>query len=260
LGRAGVLLVVGCGFIGLEVAAAASRRGWKVSIAESSPTPLQRVLPGDVASACVAGYTAADIAIRTRTTVTSLLGNPAVRAAKLSNGDVIEVDAVVLGLGALPNIEWLDGSGLEIEGGIRCGSDGHTNRPGVWAAGDVAAWRNGTTRKTMRVEQWQAAREQGYTVADAMLGDRVSWDSPPYFWSDLLTTKLQFSGHFEAGMRTHSVRSGRKLVAVIGDRQVAAVATLGSPRWHAFGQRHVASRAPFDEVCRWADECGDEAA
>jgi NADPH-dependent 2,4-dienoyl-CoA reductase/sulfur reductase-like enzyme len=260
LNNVGSLIVVGCGFVGLEVAAAASRRGWRVTVVESAAAPLQRVLPAELAVACVAGYLEAGVNIRTGATVTELVGTLTVRAARLSSGELLEADLVVVGVGAVPNTEWLAGAGLDVGDGVRCGADGRTNRPGIWAAGDVAAWHNTLTGTSGRVEQWQAARDHGARVADAILGDQARWDTPPYFWSDLLDAKLQFSGCFTSGMRTHTARSGRKLVAVVGERELCGVVTLGSPKWQGLGQRHLLARTNFDEACSWADQCVARAA
>jgi 3-phenylpropionate/trans-cinnamate dioxygenase ferredoxin reductase component len=250
----GRLVVVGGGFIGLEVAGAAVARGWRVTVVEAAQAPLCRVLPAEVAELCVRPLREAAVHFRCGRSVERVQVSDRVTGVDLGDGATIPADAVVVGAGALPNVEWLRGSGVDVDAAVVCDELGRTSRPGIWALGDVARWPNAVTGRDDRVEQWQAARDQGRVVADALLGEERPWKTAPYFWSDLLADKVQFVGWAGQDHRNHVVTFGRRAVCVMGDDRLRAVLTVSSPRHLAAGRRMLIAGESFEAACRWADE------
>jgi NADPH-dependent 2,4-dienoyl-CoA reductase/sulfur reductase-like enzyme len=248
------LVVVGAGFIGLEVASSAVERGVAVTVIERETMPLTRVLGQH------AGYLARDLQVsngvdlRCGVGVAEVLTRPGpdgvdvVRALELTDGSTVPADVVVLGAGAVPNVEWLGGSGIDVADGVVCDERGRASLDGVWAVGDVARWPNTVTGLHVRVEQWQSALDQAAIVAHniAKADDPRTWDSVPYFWSDQFGRKIQFCGHPGGGSRVLSTPAG-PVVAFGSEDLLTGVLTLGQPRVLARARRLVAARRP------WAD-------
>jgi 3-phenylpropionate/trans-cinnamate dioxygenase ferredoxin reductase subunit len=202
------VLVVGAGFIGLEVAAACRKLGLEVTIAEADPLPLTRNLGPIVGEAIARMHRGHGVDLRCGVTVNALEGQGRVERAHLSDGTTLEVQLVVVGIGVIPNVAWLAGSGVQLGNGVECDAQCATNVPGVFAAGDVASAPNSLFEETLRVEHWSNAIDQAQLVAAGILGGGPpAVPSLPYFWSDQYDVKLQFAGR---------VRPDDKLVMVEG--------------------------------------------
>jgi 3-phenylpropionate/trans-cinnamate dioxygenase ferredoxin reductase subunit len=202
------VLVVGAGFIGLEVAAACRKLGLEVTIAEADPLPLSRNLGPVVGEAIARMHRGHGVDLRCGVTVSALEGQGRVERARLSDGATLEVQLVVAGIGVIPNVAWLAGSGVRLGNGVECDAQCATNVPGVFAAGDVASAPNVLFDETLRVEHWSNAIDQAQLVAAGLLGQSPqAAPSLPYFWSDQYDVKLQFAGR---------VRPGDELVMVEG--------------------------------------------
>ena len=259
LGPGRRLVVVGGGFVGLEVAATAHALGAAVTVLESEPWPLTRVL-GPTAGALVAALHAERVDLRFGVRVIDLVGDDRVCAVCV-DGRELPADVVVVGIGAIPNTEWLEGSGLRIDDGVRCDDGGRTSAPGVYAVGDVARWRHGRTGSEQRVEQWQTAVEQAAVVAAniaAELGvadaSAESWDAVPYFWSDQYEHKIQFCGRPGELSSDRSVRRG--IVACFADAadgDATGVLAVDNPAALARGRRMVAAGTPWPEMVAWLE-------
>ncbi|MGQ4618953.1 FAD-dependent oxidoreductase [Nocardia sp. R7R-8] len=222
-------VVVGAGFIGSEVASAARKRGLPVVVLEGLPTPLVRAVGPVMGQMCASLHAANGTDLRCGVTVTAVEGNGAVERVRLSDGTTVDADLVVVGIGAQPATGWLAGSGLEVDDGVVCDATLATSAPGVYAAGDVARWRNAAFDRSMRLEHWTSAQEQGALAARNVLdpANAVPYVTVPYFWSDWYGSRIQFVGIPEAEDLEvfGSVREGRFL-ALYGDgsRIVGALA------------------------------------
>ncbi len=224
------VVVVGAGFIGAEVAATARGRNLDVTMIEELPTPLKGVLGEPLGQIVAALHRDNGVDLRTGVGVVSVNGTDRVESVTLTDGSVVEADAVVVGIGVVPNTEWLQGSGLVINDGVVCDATCLAG-PGVTAAGDVARWPNTRFNKVMRVEHWDNAIEQAMFAARRLLDDNA--DAKPFtpvgwFWSDQYKLKIQLAGnvgsHDTVRVVTGSVED-RRFAALYGrnDRLVGVV-------------------------------------
>jgi 3-phenylpropionate/trans-cinnamate dioxygenase ferredoxin reductase subunit len=245
------LVVIGAGFIGLEVAAVARSRGIEVTVVETAARPLTRVLGEDAGAVVTAMHVERGVDVRCSATVVEVRGADGVEGVLLDGGDFLPADLLLVGVGAVPNTEWLAGSGLDVDNGVVCDDRGRTSLPDVYAAGDAARWRNALTGSHQRVEQWQSAMEQASVVADAVTGGTRVWDSVPYFWSDQYDRKLQFCG--APGPVSERRDTARGPVVIFGDDAgtVVGVLTVANPRALAQGRRLVAAGTAWPEAEGW---------
>jgi 3-phenylpropionate/trans-cinnamate dioxygenase ferredoxin reductase component len=195
--RQGHLGVLGGGFIGCEVAASAREAGCQVTLLELLPAPLARVLGTDAGEEVARRHLAAGVDLRCGVAVEEITtdGDGRCAGVRLSDGSVLSLDGLVVGLGVVPNTEWLDSSGLAIEDGIVCDAGGQTSRPCVYAVGDVARWHDVRLGSPRRREHWTTTTTQAAVVAARITGHAEhTLEEVPYFWSDQYGTKIQSVG------------------------------------------------------------------
>jgi NADPH-dependent 2,4-dienoyl-CoA reductase/sulfur reductase-like enzyme len=252
LATPGRLVVLGAGFIGLEAAAAALDGGWTVTLLEREGAPLARVLGPEAGGPCVRPHLSRGADLRFGATVAAATPH----GVRLDDGSQIEADALIVGAGAIPSTGWLAGSGVEVRDGVVCDSRGRTSRPGVWAVGDVARWRNELTGAHRRVEQWTSAREQAALVAEAIATGRAgAWACPPYFWSDLFEHKVQFCGHAAPDAAVWTAGNGARTLTLFGRGGfLDGVLTIDAPRLLGLGRRRLAARTGWAEAVAWAEK------
>ena len=211
LAAAGHAVIVGGGFIGLEVASAARSMGVNVTVVEAAPVPLGHVLGAGLGEHLARVHRDHGVQMRCGVTVTGWHGRERAESVVLSDGTEIEAGLVLACVGSRPAVGWLQGSGLDLRDGIRC--DHRCVAAGVdrvVAAGDVASWPNPCFGTRMRVEHWANAIEQGTFAACALLGQAApaGFSSVPYFWSEQYGTRLQSvgvcAGHDETLLLRHS--------------------------------------------------------
>jgi len=207
------VVVVGAGFIGLEVAATARQKGCAVTVLEGAPAPLVRALGMEmgIAAASVHGRNGVDL--RCDVQVQGMEGaDGRVHGVRLANGELIPADVVVVGVGVLPAVEWLETSTLALRDGIVCDANLFTGLPGVYAAGDCVRWPNlvfeGHDDCEMRVEHWTNAAEQGAAATRNLLAadrgeEQTPYRSVPFFWSDQFDSRIQFVGRAHGGDDIH---------------------------------------------------------
>jgi 3-phenylpropionate/trans-cinnamate dioxygenase ferredoxin reductase component len=196
------LAVVGAGFIGSEVASAARTLGADVTVIELLDVPLSLPLGEQMGTVCAALHVSNGVDLRTGVGVAGLRGQDHVTGVELSDGTVVDADLVLVGVGAAPVTEWLDGSGLAIDNGVLTDAAGLTSVPHVAAVGDVARPVGPWTAVPTRVEHWTNALENpARTIAALLGGDVEAMAAPraPYFWSDQYGVMIQFAGHREPG-------------------------------------------------------------
>lgn len=229
------LVVIGAGFIGAEVASTARRLGLDVTVVEAAPVPLAGPLGEEMGRVCAALHAEHGVRLIAGAVDARPVGERRVRAVRLADGTELPADLVVAGIGSMPCVDWLIGSGLSIDGGVltneRCG----TAIPGVVAAGDCAVTQSRYAGGLLRTEHWTHAQQQPAVAAATLLG-RDHQPTPlagvPYFWSDQYGVRLQFAGHRRAGDIVEVIEGdleSRQFVAVYrrgGGPAARAVAVL----------------------------------
>ena len=224
------VVVVGAGWIGLEVAAAAREHGCPVTVVEPAPSPLHSVLGPGLGGVFTRLHEEHGVAFRFGESVERIVGEGAVAEVVTSGGAGLPAQVVVVGIGVVPNTEIAAGSSLEIDDGIRVDPAMRTADPHIWAAGDVARWDNPVLGYPVRVEHWATANDTGPIAARSMLGDPVENDVLPFFFSDQYDLGLEYVGHVPAESAADVVvrgdLEGREFVAfwTEGGRVLAALA------------------------------------
>lgn len=184
------VVVVGAGFIGAEVAAVGRTQGKEVTVLEALPQPLSRGLGEEVGAALGRLHTAKGVTLRTGVGVASIDSD----GVHLADDTVVQGDIVVVGIGVVPNAEWLEGSGAEIENGVICDENlAVVGVPNAWACGDVARWPH-PRHGDIRIEHWTNAVEQGQHVAGCITGDVKPFGTVPFVWSDQYEHRIQIVG------------------------------------------------------------------
>lgn len=202
------VLIVGGGYIGLEAAAVARHRGLEVTVIETAERILQRTSAKETADIIRSVHTAHDVTILERTGLDRLIGtNGKVSGAKLSDGTVIDVDCVIVGIGVTPNDQIAVTAGLDVWNGIVVDDFGRTSDPSIFAAGDCASlpWADGR----IRFESVQNAVDQAEAIAAVIAGGDAPYRPKPWFWSDQYEVKLQIAG-FNVGYDETLVRPGAR--------------------------------------------------
>ena len=199
LGEGKTLVVVGGGFLGLEVAATAHKLGTRVVVVEPVPAPLASRLGTHIAERLLAEHADRGVEVRCGVGAAEILTTdgpqgPAARGIRTTDGDELAADAVLVAIGSVPNVEWLTGSGVDITDGVVC--DAYCQAaPDVWAAGDVARWHHEGLGRSIRLEHRLNATEQGQVVARNIVGDSPTAFTPtPFFWTDHYDVKIQLAG------------------------------------------------------------------
>ncbi|REF35813.1 NAD(P)/FAD-dependent oxidoreductase [Thermasporomyces composti] len=202
------VVVVGAGWIGLEVAAAARTRGADVTVVEAQPTPLYGVLGPQVGGLLADLHVRHGVTFRFGESVTAFRGEGSVASVVTSAGVELPADVVVVGIGVRPATELAESAGLEVDDGIVCDESLRTSDPDVFAAGDVARWQHPLLRRRLRVEHWANAHDSGPVAARAMLGQQVIHDVLPFFFSDQYDAGLEYSGYVPPELAPEVVTRG----------------------------------------------------
>jgi 3-phenylpropionate/trans-cinnamate dioxygenase ferredoxin reductase subunit len=188
------VVVVGAGWIGSEVAASARQLGSEVTIIEPATVPLERVLGPHVGRIYQGLHADNGVRVLTGTGVDGFEGEGSVSAVRTSDGKRLETDLVVVGIGAAPRVELAVDAGIDASGGVLVDASLRTSAPDVYAAGDIANAFHPLYGGPVRVEHWANALNQGQAAARSMLGQAVSYDRVPYFYSDQYDLGMEYSG------------------------------------------------------------------
>jgi NADPH-dependent 2,4-dienoyl-CoA reductase/sulfur reductase-like enzyme len=250
LAAGGALVVVGGGFIGAEVASSARSLGLDVTVVEALATPMAGPLGPTMGAAVAALHADHGVHLRTGVGVARLLGDGHVEAVELADGTRLPADAVVVGIGAEPAVAWLQGSGLDVDGGVRTDATCATSAPGVVAVGDCGLAFDVHAGRHLRAEHWTHALQQPATAAATLLGAPAPYTAVPYVWSEQYGRHVQLAG-WTAGADEPTVVHGsvadRSFVATWErDGQLVAVLGVGAPgpftRWRRTLRTAAAAR------------------
>ena len=188
------LVIVGGGYIGLEVAAVGAKMGCNVTVLEGLDRVMNRVVSEEVSEFYNDVHTKAGVNILCGVGVTGYEGDGNVNKVICADGSTYDADLVVVGVGVIPNSEIAEEAGLEVDNGIVVDEFAQTSDPDIWAAGDVTNHPNALLGGRLRLESVQNAVDQAKAAVSGMLGEPVEYAAVPWFWSDQYDLKLQIVG------------------------------------------------------------------
>lgn len=213
----GHLLIIGAGWIGLEVASAARQAGGTVTVVEAAASPLVGPLGEEMAAVLAGLHREHGVDLRTSTTVESIEHDEGRTRAVLSDGTEVDPGLVLVAIGAVPEVALAEGAGLAVDNGILADERLRTSDPHVYAAGDVANHDHPSLGR-VRVEHWDNAIQQGRHAARSMLGGREPYTRQPYFFTDQYDLGMEYVGHLGP--------NGCDEVVVRGDRDTRVLNAL----------------------------------
>lgn len=240
------VVIIGGGFIGLEVAATARAKGLSVTVVEAAPRVMARAVAPAVSTWFEAMHRGMGTTVLTGTGVAGIEGTARVETVVLANGARLPADLVLVGIGALPNAELALAAGLPCPNGIEVDAQGRTTDPNIFAVGDCSLHPNPYVGGPFRLESVQNAIDQAKAVAAALMGDAALYDAVPWFWSDQGSAKLQTTG-LPINPDAHVLRGepdqGRFTVFHLKGGQIIAADSVNMPADHMAARRLVAARA-----------------
>ncbi|MBI0331165.1 NAD(P)/FAD-dependent oxidoreductase [Burkholderia plantarii] len=244
------IVVIGAGFIGLEVAAAAVTIGCEVVVLEAAPRALMRAVPDAVAEDVVAQHGRRGVDVRFGVHVERLVGTTRVSGVQLVDGTTLACDAVIAGIGVTPRTELAQAAKLDVENGVAVDETLCTNDPHIFAAGDVCSFPHPLFGRRIRLECWKNAEDQARVAARNMLGHGEACSPVPWFWSDQYGMTIQIAGMPAFGTTTVVRETGsasRVIFALDGDGVLVGASGVGLAgeiaRDVRFAQELIARRA-----------------
>jgi len=227
------LVIVGGGYIGLEVASVAVTAGLDVSVLEMEDRILQRVTTAEMSSFYHELHTDRGVKLLTNTVVTGFTGAGRVSGVQCGDGSALAADFVIVGIGIIPNTEFADAAGIECDNGIVVNGHCQTSNANVYAAGDCTNHPNPILNRRLRLESVPNAMEQARVAANNMCGGDKTYAAVPWFWSDQYELKLQMVG-FSADGDTQVIRGDQSInqfaVFYLKEGAIVAVDAVNSPR------------------------------
>jgi len=226
------LLIVGAGYIGLELAASAIKKQTQVTVLEAMDRVLARVTGPEVSNFYQDIHTQAGVDIRLNASLKGFDNVDDKHVALMANGDVIEFDVVVIGIGVIPNSEIAEQSGLECNNGIIVNEFTQTSDPNIYAVGDVSNHPSLIYNKRVRLESVPNAAGQAKVAASHICGNEIAYNQLPWFWSDQYDVKLQTAGLFQGYDEikvTGDIEQRRFSVSYFKEGKLIAIDSLNSP-------------------------------
>jgi 3-phenylpropionate/trans-cinnamate dioxygenase ferredoxin reductase subunit len=195
LTQGGRLVVIGAGWIGIEIAASARQAGMDVTVIAPDKLPLARILGDELGTIYRDLHVEHGVTFRLGESVAALEGSGRVERIRTGAGDQIDCDLVVVGVGVAPRTRLAEGAGIAVDNGVLVDEHLQTSVPGIFAAGDIANAEHPFYGERVRVEHWANALNQGPVAAHGMLGQPATFDKLPFFYSDQYDTGMEYSGY-----------------------------------------------------------------
>lgn len=243
------VVVVGAGYIGLEVAASAHKMGAEVVVLEVTSLPINRVVAPEMSRYFLDLHARHGVTIHTGVSVAAIEGEGRVAAVVTTEGDRLPADAVVIGVGIVPNDELASAAGLDVEDGMVVDELGRTNDADIFAAGDATRHFNPFLGRSLRLESWQNAQNQAIAVAKAMVGGEEAYAEVPWFWSDQYDVNLQIVGapqHWDQAVRRDGTGEDQFTLLYLDRGVLVAANTINQGRDIRPSRQLIASKRALD--------------
>jgi 3-phenylpropionate/trans-cinnamate dioxygenase ferredoxin reductase subunit len=239
-------VIVGGGFIGLEVAAVLVKLGLKVTVLEGLPRVLARVTVPEVSAFFERVHREAGVDLRTGVKIEAFVGEPDVTHVQLGDGSRIEADFVVIGIGLIANVELAQEAGLAVDNGIVVDEFARTSDPDIVAAGDCTSHPSNFAGRRLRLESVQNAMEQARHAAGTLVGNLRPYQTVPWFWSDQYDCKLQMvglsTGFDQMVIRGDPASSRSFAVFYLREGRAIAADAVSRPQDFMFAKKLVATQ------------------
>ena len=248
------LVVIGAGYIGLEVAAAAIKKGLGVTVIEMADRVMNRTVDPIISKYFDSLHRSKGAEIILNAALERFEGRKQVEKVICSNGKILEADGVVVGVGIMPNQEIAKSAGLTCNNGILVDEYGRTEDPFIFACGDCTNHPNPSLNKNLRLESVHNALEQAKTVAFSLIGKPKKYDQVPWFWSDQYEEKLQIVGlsedHDEIVTRG-SMAEGNFMLFYLKKGELIAINSVNNPKEFLISKKLVANKLKIssDVLC-----------
>jgi len=238
------VVIVGAGWIGAETATTAAKLGCEVTVLEAASAPLSNAIGPELGALTAPWYAEAGVTLRCGVKVASIEEG----GVALEGGEFLPADAVVVGIGVRPSLDWV--SGLEIDGGVVVDASMRTSRPEIVAVGDCAAWWSNRYGRRLLVEHWDVALNAPEVAVASLLGEEAVYDDPPYFWSEQFGRMVQYLGYHQDAEKMIVRGDPEKdrswgVFWLTGDR-LRAVLTVAAPRDLMQARRLLTADAAVD--------------
>lgn len=253
------IVVVGAGYIGLEVAAVARSLGHEVTVLEAAERVMARVVCDEVSEFYRGVHEAAGVCIECGSGLRELVGETRVEAAVTADGKEFPCDCVVVGVGIVPETRLAEQAGLHCDDGICVDDRAQTSEPGIYAAGDCTNHPNALLGRRIRLESVHNAVEQAKTAAQSMLGHAPPYAQVPWFWSDQYDLKLQIAGvsqDYERVVLRGDPAQRRFAAYYLRRGRLIAVDAVNSPRDFLLAKKLIAARTALDAAT--IESAGDD--
>lgn len=249
LSSGGRLVIIGAGYIGLEVAASARKAGRDVTVLEMADRVLARVAGREISSFFADLHRAKGVDLRLGAALRSFEGTARVEAAVLESGERIACGAVLIGVGARPSTRLAEEAGLRLANGVWTDEHAQTSDPSIYAAGDCASHPSPIYGRRMRLESVPNAIEQAKVAGVNLAGGSAVYDAVPWFWSDQYDAKLQTVGVFEGADRTivrGDIAARKFSVWSFSGPRLLAVDAVNDPAAFAASKKLIAGKIAID--------------
>lgn len=236
------LVIIGAGYIGLEVAAIAKSMDIEVTVVESQERVLKRVVSPAMSDFFKSIHEMNGVEIRVSTQTVEIRGDEKVREVLLSEGDPVKCDVVLLAVGSKPNDELAANCGLDTDDGILVDTSCRTSNTKIFAAGDCTRFNSTLYGRSIRLESVQNAIDHGEAAANSICDEQVNYDPVPWFWSDQYDIKLQMAGlsqGYEEAITVGDPKNRKFYIAYLRDKKLIAVDSVCHPKSYMLGRRSI---------------------
>jgi 3-phenylpropionate/trans-cinnamate dioxygenase ferredoxin reductase subunit len=243
------VLVIGAGWIGLEVAAAARKRGASATVVEVADRVCARALTADMSQWLHALHERNGVDIRLETTLSHFAGGHKLEKALLKDGTSIDCDLAIIGIGLIPNTELATAAGLHVDNGVVVDETGQTSHPDIYSAGDVTNHPNPLLGRRVRLESWENAQNQAINAAKSMLGSNKAYAEIPWFWSDQYDANIQMMGlpeEWDQTVTRGNPKEGNFIEFYLKGGQIQGATAVNNPRDLRFTRRMITSGKIFN--------------